>query len=336
MLKPTAPLKPEERRQSQAGSAPPRRPPRTSEAAGEESEGEGEEDSSSDEGPAAWDADRDVVDISEEYRARLLSYRMSEELRGRVDSLLQRFHGPLNYFNFTRHKRMKDREDKVKWRQTFEHITAASAASNPSTTPSALPARPKPPSNQDFHADRNMRVLLDCGVDHSFIHPQSGLELLVLRLHGQSFMLNQIRKMVGLVVLMARGTLPEELWTKVFRQKGLFLPTAPSNGLYLDRLHFEKYDRKCDRKKDDDDRIAKKRQKDGVEAKGNGADGAKKADGEEDDEDGEGSERPPIQAAYELHEKEIQGTRQQLRMEKGSAHASPRRRLCSCSRCRVL
>lgn len=56
-------------------------------------------------------------------------------------------------------------------------------------------------------------------------------------------MLNQIRKMIGLVILVARGQLPESYITeKAFKFDEYSVPTAPSLGLLLQRPVYEAYD----------------------------------------------------------------------------------------------
>lgn len=64
-----------------------------------------------------------------------------------------------------------------------------------------------------------------------------GQAFLRIRLKGQSFLLNQIRKMIGLVVEILRGTAPE--WAIndcVNKQNKRLLQMAPGQGLLLDRV----------------------------------------------------------------------------------------------------
>ncbi len=62
-------------------------------------------------------------------------------------------------------------------------------------------------------------------------------------IHGQSFMLHQIRKMIGLMVLIARGVISESIFDHVFSAQHRFaIPKAPACGLLLDRCHFRAYD----------------------------------------------------------------------------------------------
>ena len=296
---------------------PPRpTPPRGEEGSGNEddgSEGEVEGDSDVDDG-----FDDEVLDISDEYRARLLSYRMPSALRERVSSILHRFEGSLNYYNYTRHKKIKNREDKAAAQPSrtdtppHSHSNASTTRAAPCTTTSNHNRRlgPRLPVNVDFYADRNTRVMLDVSIESTFTEPASGLELLIIRLHGQSFMLNQIRKMVGIAALLARGLVQDEVFERSFKQRGLYIPTAPSLGLYLDRCTFQQYDGKC-RQRREEEQLRRLRKAAAAPAdSGDHPDAVaptpEKRDGGEDAD----VERIAVDEAYQLHEAAIQGPQQ--------------------------
>jgi tRNA pseudouridine38-40 synthase len=63
-----------------------------------------------------------------------------------------------------------------------------------------------------------------------------GLEFSVLRVKGQSFMLHQIRKMVGLTIAVARGHTPLETLHRAWKMERLDLPVAPGLGLVLEEV----------------------------------------------------------------------------------------------------
>ena len=238
-------------------------------------ESEAEEETADDD----FDSERDAIVISDELRARLLAYRIPDELYNRVQALLARYAGTHNYYNFTRHKRVYNREDKL----VHPNTSTATDSAQPDSQPAA-PIGPVIPVNRNFHADRNNRHILSFAVDRTFVDPASGLQFLVLAVHGQSFMLNQIRKMVGLAVVTARGMVGEAVWSRVFSERGLYVPTAPSLGLYLDRPNFTYYDNKS--------RGKEQQGQAGVE--------------------GEDSERPAVQQVYDEHEAEIAHFRQSV------------------------
>ncbi|KAF9186336.1 tRNA pseudouridine synthase 1 [Haplosporangium sp. Z 767] len=71
-----------------------------------------------------------------------------------------------------------------------------------------------------------------------------GTEWLSLKVHGQSFMLHQIRKMVALIIMIIRTDTPMKLIPETFNANKINIPKAPSLGLLLERPVFEAYNRK--------------------------------------------------------------------------------------------
>jgi tRNA pseudouridine38-40 synthase len=70
-----------------------------------------------------------------------------------------------------------------------------------------------------------------------------GVEYLRLMVEGQSFMLHQIRKMVGLAVWIVRTrAAPSEIFSKAFSLQKLNLPIAPAAGLLLQQVLYSRYD----------------------------------------------------------------------------------------------
>ncbi|ROV97488.1 hypothetical protein VPNG_08707 [Cytospora leucostoma] len=70
-------------------------------------------------------------------------------------------------------------------------------------------------------------------------------EWLSLKVHGQSFMMHQIRKMVAMAVLCVRCATPLELMKQSYGPKRISIPKAPGLGLLLERPVFESYSRKA-------------------------------------------------------------------------------------------
>ncbi|XP_047077151.1 tRNA pseudouridine synthase A-like isoform X1 [Lolium rigidum] len=72
-----------------------------------------------------------------------------------------------------------------------------------------------------------------------------GIDFVRCEVVGQSFMLHQIRKMVGLAVAVMRNCAPESIYDVAFRKDiRLNVPTAPEVGLHLDECMFTSYNMK--------------------------------------------------------------------------------------------
>ncbi|KIW02066.1 tRNA pseudouridine(38-40) synthase, variant 1 [Verruconis gallopava] len=71
-------------------------------------------------------------------------------------------------------------------------------------------------------------------------------EWLSLKVHGQSFMMHQIRKMVGMATLVVRcGAVAEKVMADSFTEKLYSIPKAPALGLLLERPVFDNYNAKA-------------------------------------------------------------------------------------------
>ena len=74
-----------------------------------------------------------------------------------------------------------------------------------------------------------------------------GLEVVTFTVHGQSFMLLQIRKMIGFMLIMARMTPSLEdaktIFEEAFQRDKIGIPAAPALGLYLDHPHYDFYNK---------------------------------------------------------------------------------------------
>lgn len=72
----------------------------------------------------------------------------------------------------------------------------------------------------------------------------SNTEFAVITVRGQSFMLHQIRKMIGLVIAVIRGYAKEEVMERSWGQEKVDVPKAPGLGLVLDKVHFDRYNKR--------------------------------------------------------------------------------------------
>jgi tRNA pseudouridine38-40 synthase len=73
----------------------------------------------------------------------------------------------------------------------------------------------------------------------------NGTEWLSLKVHGQSFMMHQIRKMIGMVALMVRCGCDPKRITESYGPERISIPKAPSLGLLLERPIFDSYNKRA-------------------------------------------------------------------------------------------
>jgi tRNA pseudouridine38-40 synthase len=73
----------------------------------------------------------------------------------------------------------------------------------------------------------------------------NGTEWLSLKVHGQSFMMHQIRKMVGMVALIVRAGCDPKRLIEAMGPDIVAIPKAPSLGLLLERPVFDSYNRRA-------------------------------------------------------------------------------------------
>jgi len=83
-----------------------------------------------------------------------------------------------------------------------------------------------------------MRHILSFDCADPFV--KDGLEYVVLRVKGQSFMLHQIRKMIGLCTAILRGFAHEDVFQKAFGHEKIDVPKAPGLGLMLEEVHYSR------------------------------------------------------------------------------------------------
>lgn len=86
------------------------------------------------------------------------------------------------------------------------------------------------------------RVIKAFNPSEPFIN-EDGSEWISLRIEGQSFMLHQIRKMVGLVILLMRTGYPEEIIGKLYGNVRVNIPKAPGLGLFLVETLYDNYNK---------------------------------------------------------------------------------------------
>lgn len=87
--------------------------------------------------------------------------------------------------------------------------------------------------------DKARRIILDVWLEKPFL--KDGMEWVRVKFHGQSFMLHQIRKMVGMVIMAVRLGAPPAIVDAAFGPAKLNIPKAPALGLLLDKAIFTLY-----------------------------------------------------------------------------------------------
>ncbi|KAL3075166.1 hypothetical protein niasHS_013389 [Heterodera schachtii] len=135
------------------------------------------------------------------------AYRISTERIAQIDDLLSIFSGTHNYFNYT--ARLEHEDQRCK-RVVFT-----------------------------FKCDKPF-IYMDPFHNHE-------MEFITLYVHGQSFIMHQIRKMIGAVICVLRGFMYKSDITRSFQRNRLDIPRAPGLGLLLEKVHFNRYEKKFGR-----------------------------------------------------------------------------------------
>jgi len=81
----------------------------------------------------------------------------------------------------------------------------------------------------------------------SKVYEVDGVQWIRFTLHGQSFMKNQIRKMIGLIVMILRDRWDKQKFLKSFTVERMIIPMVPAEGLILIAPTFDGYNKKCEK-----------------------------------------------------------------------------------------
>ena len=85
--------------------------------------------------------------------------------------------------------------------------------------------------------------------EYEFENLQCKFEVIKFIIIGQSFLYNQIRKMIGMIINCMRDDLDFEYFENSFLSNKVDIPKAPAEGLFLRRIDYSKYnDRKLNKK----------------------------------------------------------------------------------------
>lgn len=81
---------------------------------------------------------------------------------------------------------------------------------------------------------------MSCG--QPFIRSDNEFAEIIVR--GQSFMMHQIRKMIGLVIAVIKGYASESVMERSWGKEKVDVPKAPGLGLVLEKVHFDRYNKR--------------------------------------------------------------------------------------------
>lgn len=100
-------------------------------------------------------------------------------------------------------------------------------------------------SGKKFKEDSSTRVIrfMECS-EPFFPCDQNKIEFVVVRIKGQSFMMHQIRKMIGLAIAVVKGYATEDHLKRSMEDLYMDVPKAPGLGLMLEEVHFDRYNKK--------------------------------------------------------------------------------------------
>ncbi|VDM59069.1 unnamed protein product [Angiostrongylus costaricensis] len=132
------------------------------------------------------------------------AFRITKETIDEIKSLLSIYKGTHNFFNYTSRREFDDRS-------CYRYILS-----------------------------------FECGepfLFHDDIRNED-VEFIQLTVKGQSFMLHQIRKMVGMVITVVRELQYKSYIQRTFESERVDVPKAPGLGLLLERVHYDAYDRR--------------------------------------------------------------------------------------------
>lgn len=88
------------------------------------------------------------------------------------------------------------------------------------------------------------RYIMSFDTSAPVVSEKTGVEWVLCTIIGQSFLLNQIRRMVGMCCEVASGATPAETLTRTLSSSKVEVPMLPGLGLYLDELFFDGYNSK--------------------------------------------------------------------------------------------
>ena len=101
-------------------------------------------------------------------------------------------------------------------------------------------------SGKKFVDPSSQRYIMsfECSQPFTLSNNEKKIEFLLVEVKGQSFMLHQIRKMIGLAIGIIRGLVDKSIIIRSFEAEKLDIPIAPGLGLLLEEVHYDRYNKK--------------------------------------------------------------------------------------------
>jgi tRNA pseudouridine38-40 synthase len=103
----------------------------------------------------------------------------------------------------------------------------------------------------NFHNFTSQKAATDPSAQRYLLHVRAGeprlergLEVVTIAVTGQSFMIHQIRKMVGFTAAIMRGYAPPEALARALTPARRVVPIIPGLGLYLDAISYVVHNRR--------------------------------------------------------------------------------------------
>lgn len=88
------------------------------------------------------------------------------------------------------------------------------------------------------------RYIMSFECPQPFVPDNTEVEFARLKVKGQSFMMHQIRRMVGLVIAIMRGHVESFVIAHAFEREKFPVPQAPGLGLVLEKTHYDRYNKR--------------------------------------------------------------------------------------------
>lgn len=97
---------------------------------------------------------------------------------------------------------------------------------------------------KDFKEASALRFMKEIQVSAPFVIGEAETEWVSIKIHGQSFMLHQIRKMISMATLITRCGCPVERISQSYGPQKINIPKAPALGLLLECPVYEGYNKR--------------------------------------------------------------------------------------------